>query len=375
MVNKRRIVFFCGAAFLIFAVVAGVAFLFLSQGQEPPRKLTTFSSPTVSEVGAPEQVLSSPKQKVSLREKYCENPHGATCSSRWPSVDPTGRVLPDVTGEVLALRQLRRIIRSHPDWSTTQVDEDLAKKLYTPERIEVLEKVFESVLKEIFTFLQDLPPSVLSFQEKEALIEQVKRIRLETPPPAKVYFDAPDLFTKNTVYYERTSRGELRLRIGGAYLLSASSLYNLMFTLAHEVAHSIDPCEASYAKISPKIYQPLMGCFVRMGWVKREDVHCRKGEQVSEVFADWLATEITVRVLEKRALNYTSTQKVKSVINFSRDLCEQSSSPDRLHIYSHRAPQVRIGSIIGQSPFVRKVVGCDRVVVRNYCQLSEGLLK
>lgn len=343
--------------------------------KEASRELTT--SPLPKKDSAQVMVPERPPQKikVSLKEKYCENPHGITCSSPWPSIDPTGRVLPDVTGEVLALRQLRRIIRSHPDWSTVQVDEDLAQKLYTPERIEAVEKVFDAVLKEISNFLLTRSPSVLSSQEKQALIDQVKRIKLETPPPAEVYSDAPDLFTKNTVYYERTSGGVLRLRIGGAYLLSASSLYNLMFTLAHEVAHSIDPCEASYAKVSPKIYEPLMGCFVRMGWVKREDVHCRKGEQVSEVFADWLATEVTIRVLEARSLNYSSEQKTKSVINFARDLCEQSTSPDRLHIYSHRAPQVRIGSIIGQSPFVRKVVGCERVIVRNYCQMNEGLLK
>ena len=303
----------------------------------------------------------------TLRGKYCENAHGTTCSTQWPSRDPTGRVLADAAGEVLALRQLRDLIRIHPTWSTAQIEERLAEKLYTPARKKLIQNAFDWVIKHLSEEISSRPATLLSDGEKRQLMERLARIQLEMPPPASVYADAPDLLTKNTVYYERTSSGELRLRVGGAYLINATSWYNLIFTFGHEISHSIDPCEARQAGIVPTIYQNLTQCFVSMGWVDSRHAACEKGEQVSEVFADWVATELAAKALEESGRSYSASEKTQSAINFARDLCAQTSSPDYLKSFTHQLPQVRIGSIIGQSPSVRKVLGCARPVVRGYC--------
>src|SRR5690606_30559841 len=153
------------------------------------------------------------KKTLSLKGRYCENPHGTTCSMSWPSTDPTGRVLSDAAGEVLALRQLRDLIHDHPDWTTSQIEEELARKLYTPARRKRLQKAFDWVIFHLSEYVSERPGSIFDEEEKKSLLERLKRIQLEIPPPAGVYADAPDLLTKNAVYYERTPQGVLRLRV------------------------------------------------------------------------------------------------------------------------------------------------------------------
>ena len=362
----------------IFIFLSVGAVIVLSWSKSPDvislaREISADSQPVV-------KPTEPPKNKVvKIQDQhlvdYCENPHGATCSTQWPSVDPTGKVQSDVTGEVLALRKLRDIIRKNPTWQSEQIDEELAQILYTPKRTALIRSAFDWVIKNMSDFILERPAEVLSQNEKTQILDRILKIKLEIPPPASVYQNAPDLLTKNTVYYERTSQGEMKLRIGGAYLLNATSWYNLVFTFAHEIAHSIDPCEMKFANLVPAIYEPLTKCFVKMAWVHPDFAHCKKGEQVSEVFSDWMATQMATRALIERGQEYSPKEKVQSAVNFARDLCEQSTSPDTLNTLFHQAPQVRVGSIIGQSPYVRGAIGCSRKVVRSYCEMNLELHK
>ncbi len=323
----------------------------------------------------PERILTGKAEDKkppppSPSDKYCSNPFQTTCKAPWPTVDPTGVVRSDVTGEVLALRQLRNIIRKNPEWTSAQIDEELAQKLYTPKRKELISKAFRSVIEALTAYLGSLSEDVLNSEEKASLISRISKIELQLPPPAQTYSDAPDLLTKNTLYYERTSTGQMRLRVGGAYILNATSWYNLVFSFAHEIGHAIDPCETRHAQISPRIYEKLIGCFVEQKWVDPDKTHCEKGEQISEVFSDWLAIEVAARELEKTGGNYSLANRVKSAINFSRDLCEQPASPDILNTTNHQGPEIRIGSVVGAHPRLRRFLSC-KSQRSTYCELDQ----
>lgn len=317
---------------------------------------------------ADRQVAQKVIPKPDLQQKYCANSFEVTCNSSWPSTDPTGSVKPDVTGEVRALRIMRRLIRENPTWTAEQVQEVLAENIYTEERRVRVQNAFAWVVSAMRTFIDKQADASLSANEKAALLNQISRISLELPPPVSVYTDAADLITKSAVYYERTPRETLRLRMGGAYLLASTSWFNIVYTFAHEVAHAIDPCEAKHAGIWPRSYDGLVACFVKSGWVEQDRAECGPNEQVSEVFADWVASELIGYAIEEFGKDYSNVDRAKAAINAARDLCEQPIG-DSLDFRLHQEPMVRIGSVLGLSPSLRKAVRCPAGKSANYCRL------
>lgn len=301
----------------------------------------------------------SPPTRLSLKQKYCENAQATTCSTSWPSADPTGIVQPDAIGEIRALRKMRGLIQKNPSWTSEQVQEQLVKEIYTEKRRSLAFENFEWVRKHLVKSIENQPASIFSDGEKEVLKGRIEKVVLELPPPASVYSDSADLVTKNTVYYERTPKGELRLRVGGAYLLTANSKFNMIYTFAHELAHAIDPCETHFANVSPRQYPHLISCFIEAGWIEKERAHCGRDEQVSEAFADWMAAGIVGDAIEEFGKRYSQANKVRSAINATRDLCEQSSRPDALDLRAHQQPNIRIGSIMGENPKVKKSLDCS----------------
>jgi hypothetical protein len=314
--------------------------------------------------------LPAKTPKSQLQIQYCKYPLPTTCETQWPSVDPTGRVWSDVSGEVRALRKLRGIIHAHPDWTSEAVQVELTNNIYTVERREKVNEVFLWVQSTLMQYISDQPPHLFSDVEKQTLLTQLKKIKLELPPPISVYADAIDLVTKNTVYYERTQNGDLRLRVGGAYLINTTSWYNLIFTFAHELAHAIDPCEIQQINTLPSPYKGLISCFVNSGWVTKDKTQCGSDEHISEVFADWLAASIVGQSIATKGKSYSLTNKTRAAINAVRDLCEQFSGPDSLNLRSHQRPGVRIGSIVGRNPSVRKALQCKNDIPLNYCHFQ-----
>lgn len=310
-----------------------------------------------------------PKQP-DLRQKYCANSHQTACSGSWPSIDPSGKVYPDTTGEVRALRRLRNLIRENPSWTSEQIHEELARVIYTDSRRDRVQKGFRWVLNALQKLIQMQPDGLFSEPEKKAILGRLSLITLELPPPASVYQDAADLITKNTVYYERTPENVLRLRMGGAYLLNTTSWFNIVYTLSHELAHAIDPCELKLAGVLPRSYTKLVSCFVSAGWVSPQRSECGPHEQVSEVFADWIAAEITGQAIAEFGKGYSTDDLARAAINSTRDLCEQSLAVDSLNFNAHQQPTVRIGSIMGNNPAVRNVLDCKPAARIQYCRFE-----
>ncbi|MGK5082741.1 hypothetical protein WDW37_05490 [Bdellovibrionota bacterium FG-1] len=290
---------------------------------------------------------------------FCSQLYRNICGKRGETRDPTGAVHPDADGELQALRTYEEIIHLHPDWASDQVDEELVRTIFTPKRRARIENTYQWVRGTIERFIDRQPYNVFTNSQKMKLKTRLRKTELQLPPPVSVYSDEPDLFTKNDVYYERTRDGKLRMRVGGAYVLNAKSRFNIIFTLAHEFAHSIDPCELRSAQIKIPAYDRISTCFIRTGLIttppnRRE---CAENDQLSETFADWMAVQVVGEALKSFATEFHGGQILNAATNAVRDLCEQDED-DEFDLQHHPSPEIRIERIFGQNPEVRDVLQC-----------------
>lgn len=299
----------------------------------------------------------------------CKDFYRAICRKEGETRDPTGTVRPDIDGEKSALEMFQTLVRTHPDWTSDQVDDELAKQLYTPTRRQRVETAYRWVSRAMERIVDEQPASVFSANEKHSLKERLRRTKLELPPPAKTYDDEPDLFTKSDVYYERTPDGRLRMRVGGAFLITVKSWFNMVFTMGHELAHSIDPCELKVIGLHLAAYDRLTSCFLRDGIIvtRTPAQECGDKDQLSEAFADWMAVQVTSEALRQFAIEFPGPQLANAATNAVRDLCEQDEGIDEeLDVEMHPKPEVRISRIFGQEPHVREILGCAPLTA-SYC--------
>ncbi len=290
--------------------------------------------------------------------------------------DPTGLVHSDVEGERTAEGFLKDIIEKHPDWNSDQVDDELVKRIYTPERRARIEAAYHWVEYRIERFIDSQPEHVFTLREKKEIKSRLRKTELQLPTTAALYSDEPDLFTKNDVYYERTPDGQMRMRVGGAYLFTAKSWFNIVFTLGHELGHSIDPCEIRQARLSYPAYDRLTACFLRTGVVKTSKLRteCAENDQLSEAFADWIAAKVSAEALKNFSNEFHGPQLVNAAENGVRDLCEQedSADPGELDEDDHPSPRVRIERIYGSNPDIRNLLGCEKTSA-DYCSFESVL--
>lgn len=303
--------------------------------------------------------------------EYCHSLYRLVCQKSGITRDPTGMVRPDVDGELMVLRMYEDIIRDHPNWTSEQVDEELATEVYTPKTRARVEAVFHWVQVTLCKIIDREPDSVFTPAQKRLLKNRIRHVKLELPPPATVYADEPDLLTKNDVFYERLRDGSTRLRVGGAYFFTARSYFNMVFTMGHELSHSIDPCELKAAGIGwIPAYEHVGACFLRIGTVARRKtrVECGADDQLSETFADWMGVQATAVALQSFATEFHGSQVVNAVINAVRDLCEPDAAVgDELDLEYHPGPEVRIDRILGRNPQIREVLGCSPLPENEVC--------
>lgn len=310
----------------------------------------------------------SPAAKESDAKPVCDRLYELVCTKHGATRDPSGSVQPGAYGEIEALHIYEDIIGTHADWSLDQVDEELARQIYTPKRVNRIQFAHRTVLHAIDTILDHESKSSFTAHEKKILKKRLHATELQLPPPASNYQDEPDLFTKNDVFYERTSDGKMRMRVGGAYLLSAKSWFNLIFTIAHELGHSIDPCEVRAEGLAFPAYDRLSACFVHHNLVamRKDRTECGNNDQLSETFADWLAVQVTAEVLKNFATEFKGQQILNAVVNSVRDLCDDEFEEADMEF--HPSPQVRIDRIFGKNPAIRELLGCGVPESgRKYC--------
>ena len=129
--------------------------------------------------------------------------------------------------------------------------------VYSPERVSRVQKIFRRVME---TYLQAVTDSKLIPESKKALVLAQLRATVLEVPPSK---DNPPACTNSEptgpdsgIYNEG---GKVIFCIGAIALLDHVNEYDLMHTLAHEISHSIDPCNLEYIQNSIGEGAPLLG--------------------------------------------------------------------------------------------------------------------
>ena len=304
---------------------------------------------------------------------FCRKPYRTICHNNPIFKDPTGTVRNDVNGEVEALRLYEEIIHHHPKWKSEQVDALLVERIYTPERVKNLSAIFNEVKNSALQFVAHWPGNGLKQSELRIVANQIFKLTLEVPPPASLYSDEPDLFTKNDVLFEHMPSGRLVLRVGGAYFFTARSRFNRIFTMAHEIAHAIDPCETlpngKPLRDQISLYTDLADCFGAHQWVHKPNrAWCAGADQLSEAFADWFAAGLTALALRTVTQYYSKEDLLHAGANAVRDLCDEGDDSDFEYKF-HPRPEVRIRDIFFGHPWLRRVMGCAPSSA-HYCGLE-----
>ncbi len=317
------------------------------------------------------QSQAAPPTEIIRAKMHCQDLFHTACQRRGITSDPSGEVQPNIRGEIEALRLYEEIIHLHPDWTSDEVDEELVKNIYTDKRRRKLLDTFQWVVQEIKRIIEQQPVTIFSADLKKKLKARIDSTFLELPPPASLYSSEPDLFTKNEMYFESLQNGRRVIRVGGAYLLTVKSWFNRVFTLSHELAHSIDPCELRASHIEPAAYRRLARCFHQKKIVQGDSdrVLCSTKNQLGEAFADWVATEVTAHAMERYREKFKNHEdQVHAAINAVRDLCDQEfwvTEADR-EIYPD--PAIRIGKIFAENPKIKSFLNCEEVPNESpYC--------
>jgi hypothetical protein len=315
-------------------------------------------------------VARTPATDPAKPTSVCEDFYRSVCMKKGITKDPSGTVARDFEGELQALRMQEQIIHLHPEWTGKQVDDELADIIYTPEKKKRFQSAYNLVKKTLKKIIDRQPDTVLNPKIKKILKKRINDTYLELPPPAALYADEPDLFTKNDVFYERTQDGHTRMRIGGAYLLTVKSWFNMLFTMGHEFAHSIDPCEIKALGLHIEAYDRLTSCFMQNGLIAKtpERAECGEKDQLSETFADWFGVQVTADALRAFSTEFKGPQVINAAKNAVRDLCEQDEIPAENSYDFHPPPEVRIEKIFAQQPEIREVLGCPATLPStDYC--------
>ncbi len=303
---------------------------------------------------------------------FCSSIYRRACESTSLTRDPTGVVFSDAEGEIQALRVYEQIIRKNPSWDRQRADDELVRTIYTPKQRSRVHKAFRWVMHEIELLIERQPESIFTTLEKHQLKGHLKKVDLQLPSPTSLYKDEPDLYTKNDVFYERTFEGKTRLRVGGAYLMAAKSWFNMVYTVAHELAHSIDPCEMRSAHLSYPAYDRLGACFLQNGLIeaRKMRLECGENDQLSETFADWVAAQIAARALSDYATEFHKKDLEAAAINSVKDLCDQEEDLKELDVEHHPHPRTRIEEIFSKNPRIHELFGCPDVSGPAYCSFE-----
>ncbi|WP_413575038.1 hypothetical protein ACLVWU_12320 [Bdellovibrio sp. HCB290] len=325
----------------------------------------------VSQVKSPVQNKPTTERTpaATASDLFCAKSYDAICKSP-PVSDPTGETSLDYRGEIRALRILRKIVRSNPGWTTEQIENELVQQIYTEDRKNNLSRIFETVRGQMLEYIHQQPEQVFSEHDKNVLEQRIRQVQLDLPVNRETYSDATDLYTKSEIYYESNNEGLMRIRVGGAYVLNTTSEFSIVFTMAHELAHAIDPCSVKAAQINQRVYDELVVCFVGSQWITREEAQCGSKDKTAEVFADWMGAEILARSIKNRP-NYSLQDKVNASINAVRDLCDDSLGYEKVNLDYYPTDVIRVKGIFSKNGLLRKELQCANTApAQPYCRFE-----
>ncbi|MEK7691407.1 MAG: hypothetical protein AAB425_10355 [Bdellovibrionota bacterium] len=303
---------------------------------------------------------------VLLEGRSCDDAFREVCI---PSSlqDPTGVVDNVPIGEAAIERIRTRIAAENPE-DPAEARRRLIEEVYSPARLQRAEAAFRWVKGAILDEIESWAKSRrINARERRLIARRIKQVSLEFPDPKYPIYGADDV---DIALLDELDFQGTKVRVGGAYLIRVNSWFNLVFTLAHELAHAIDPCELLADGLRLPVLDRISACFDRSGWIalRKTRKSCDQDDQLPEVFADWIATRVTAQALEIFAQEFHGNQVAAAVANSVRDLCDDDTpGPNAREVHHHPTAEMRINRIFATHPTVRGLLGCVPSSLQPYC--------
>lgn len=161
-------------------------------------------------------------------------------------------------------------------------------------------------------------------------------------------------YSPNTVVGGSKIEEERVITLPAFIYLVNKNAFNVLATIAHELAHKIDPLRSKLNKHDiSESFRDLLSCYA-----DPKSIRMAKGQE-GEVVADAISAEILAHHLAKLPIEQRRQALAASVA----DLCYYEFEAEQNYvIYSkgaHPHPSFRVGGIYGANPSVRKAIGCE----------------
>jgi len=141
-------------------------------------------------------------------------------------------------------------------------------------------------------------------------------------------------------------------------LLNNSSRFELVQTMAHEIAHSIDPCTMLKHKKSP--YDKLLTCMGEQKLTYSSNGNCVRNK--NEAFCDFVASKILgIYFSDKKYENFSNIDFQNGYANSLKGIIYKEDVDGDESIYNegtHPSARKRY-EILMSDPTIRRQMGCD----------------
>ncbi|MBL7715103.1 MAG: hypothetical protein JNL01_06505 [Bdellovibrionales bacterium] len=324
------------------------------------------------------------KTRKDPRPVDCRELFASVCETRGKIHDPTGSVDEDSFAELESHRRYEELAAAHPNESVSKITARFIEDSYTRTKKRRMKQALRWTKKTMEKLIRDEPDTSLSKLDRKRMVREIHRVELGWPDPDELTPDQKEILHRPLAHYIRT-RDSLQIILGGGYVRSTTSWFNLVFTLAHEIAHAIDPCEQKkkgWVADTSLVYPRLNRCFAVTGLLVEQNIYgpqpkastqeCGRTDQRPEVFADWLAGRVTALALKEFSQEFDNRQLEASVKNAVRDLC--TPGPEDPHDLAANAPdehpsqRIRIELLFARNPMIREVLSCEpQPPTERYC--------
>lgn len=282
--------------------------------------------------------------------------------------------------------------------SLKKIDENLIK----PDNSKKLEQVKKNYLpkakKILIEQVKKLP--INTEQNKEKLIAKINAVEYSTAPCLSDEL-AEQQFV-NAMYIP--AKRDVSLCAG---LLNNSSVFSIVYILAHEISHSIDPCNISLSTSNSRIdykgtyqfemdnefpIQNLISCLRSENSIqampnraKDQPLNLPKydycnfnanetpgyqEDQIGESFSDWMAVNTLVEFMKDYESSGATINWKNGILNTFKPICKNQTTYFLKNHYESAHPSTlnRINKLLLPHPFIQDKLGCKPGVTKSiYC--------
>lgn len=254
-----------------------------------------------------------------------------------------------------------------------------------PEAVDKIKnKIFPEVKAALYRKISGLP---IEESVRNKMLEKIKNISFAGTDCSDRAPGLSEQLMPNAFYTNSNNR----FTICKGLLKEGVSEFTMSSIVAHELSHSIDPCRISDIKDILKNsnreqaeakypIKGLISCLrsnksIAAKSFNSDDLFKMSGfcssDQVTEAFADWMASDITVDYIEKRYPNLTTTQWRHGVANTLRVWCYENHDHNDANEDNHPSLRNRINGLYASNPRIRNKMGCKEPSQYLYCDATD----